>query len=138
MTIWWNRRRSREREAMLAQFRPVILLGRGHSGTRLLAWACSKLGLQLGFGEGRATGDAEDEQFRKAIKALALTNVGITRLEQIREDELSRFQHAVAGYYARLGQPQGGWGWKFPETYLITPYITRTFPHARYVHMVRR
>lgn len=122
---------------MLSQQCPVVLMGRGHSGTRLLAWACSKLGLQLGFGEDRATGDADDEKFTAAIKALALNNVGITRLGQIREGELYRFQQAVAGYYARLGNPQGLWGWKFPETYLITPYITQTFPHARYVHMVR-
>ena len=122
---------------MLAQQCPVVLLGRGHSGTRLLAWACRKLGLPLGFEEDQATGNANDPHFTETIKALALNNVGITRLEQIREGELSRFHRAVAGYYARLGNPQGVWGWKFPETYLITPSITKTFPHARYVHLVR-
>jgi hypothetical protein len=64
----------------------------------VLAWACSKLGLQLGFGEDQATGDADDQKFTEEIKALALSNVGITHLEQIRARELDRFQQAVAGY----------------------------------------
>src|SRR6266540_3278483 len=105
MRVWRKRPKVSERAKMLSEQCPVVLLGRGHSGTRVLAWACSKLGLQLGFGEDRATGDADDPQFTEAIKALAFNNVGTTRLEQIREDELYRFQHAVAGYYARLGTP---------------------------------
>lgn len=137
MRIWWNRHKCREQGEMLSQQSPVVLMGRGHSGTRILSWACSKLGLQLGFSDDRATGDADDQKFTEEIKALAINNVGITRLGQIREGDLYRFQRAVAGYYTCLGSPQGLWGWKFPETYLITPYITKTFPHARYVHMVR-
>jgi len=30
-----------------------------------------------------------------------------------------------------------GWGWKWPETYLIGPYLHATFPQARYLHLVR-
>jgi hypothetical protein len=29
------------------------------------------------------------------------------------------------------------WGWKWPETYLITPIVHATFPQARFIHMVR-
>ena len=48
-----------------------------------------------------------------------------------------RFQTAVYGYYVRLGAPPDHWGWKFPETYLIAPYVAATFPQARYVHLLR-
>jgi hypothetical protein len=133
-----NSRADRERQAaLLAGQTPVVLMGRGHSGTRVLAWICTHLGIALGTSEDLATGDAEDEQFTEEIKAVALHDLGSKSDGKLQERALRRFQKAVAGYYERLGRPAGWWGWKFPETYLITPYIAATFPRARYLHLVR-
>src|SRR5208283_20851 len=44
---------------------------------------------------------------------------------------------AVAAYFRRLSPQNGCWGWKFPETYLIAPYVVKTFPKAKLLHLVR-
>lgn len=125
------------RSASLAAMSPVVLLGRGHSGTRVLAWMCVHLGVKLGTSSPHVEGDPDDVTFTNKIKALAAHNLDVTSPAQVREPALRRFKAAVSKYYAGLGSPSGMWGWKFPETYLIAPYIARTFPRARYLHLVR-
>jgi hypothetical protein len=129
--------RTREIAAFLELQSPVVLMGRGHSGTRVLAFACAHLGLQLGVSEGLATGDADDRAFTDSVKDLCLRTFGATHPSEIRPRHLRAFQQAVHGYYVRLGSPRGLWGWKFPETYLVAPLVARAFPRARYVHLVR-
>lgn len=125
------------RSATLAAMSPVVLLGRGHSGTRVLAWMCVHLGVKLGTSSPHVEGDPDDVTFTNKIKALAAHNLDVTSPAQVREPALRRFKAAVSKYYAGLGNPSGMWGWKFPETYLIGPYVARTFPRARYLHLVR-
>jgi len=120
----------------LEQERPIVIQGRGHSGTRVLSWACTHLGINLGTREDLATGDVSDLKFSKSIKEIAIRNVGITQDEEVKSSDLARFQKAVFKYYSQLGKPEC-WGWKFPETYFITPYIARIFPKAQYIHLVR-
>ncbi len=125
------------RRASLAAMSPVVLLGRGHSGTRVLAWMCVHLGVKLGTSGPHVEGDPDDVSFTNKIKALAAHNLDVMSPEQVREPALRRFAAAVSKYYAGLGSPSGMWGWKFPETYLIAPYVARTFPRAMYLHLVR-
>jgi len=125
------------RRATLAAMNPVVLLGRGHSGTRVLAWMCVYLGVKLGTSGPHIEGDPDDVRFTNKIKALAAHNLDVTSAARVREPSLCRFKAAVSKYYAGLGSPGGMWGWKFPETYLIAPYVARTFPRAKYVHLVR-
>ena len=128
------------RRDFLRRQRPVILMGRGKSGTRLMAWACAKLGLSLGTTETLPAGDIDHRPFREVIKALARRNLDVQTLGELREAELILFQKSAyeALHWLRR-QPGGerGWGWKWPETYLIAPYVFATFPHGRYIHMVR-
>ena len=49
---------------------PVVLMGRGHSGTRVLSSICGYLGVNLGADEDSKAGDVSDERFQKEIKAL--------------------------------------------------------------------
>ena len=128
---------SAARSATLAGMSPVVLLGRGHSGTRVLAWMCVHLGVKLGTSSPHDEGDPDDVTFTNKIKALAAHNLDVMSPEQVREPALRRFKAAVSKYYAGLGSPTGMWGWKFPETYLIAPYVARTFPRAKYLHLVR-
>ena len=120
----------------LAAHTPLVIMGRGHSGTRLLTWACVKLGLNLGTDDDLATADV-DPRFSRRIKKIAIRNLGVTDPAEASEKSLRRFRHAVSTYHANLGSPANHWGWKFPETYLIGPYVELTFPQAKYIHMVR-
>ena len=129
--------KTRDIASFLEVQRPVVLMGRGHSGTRVLAFACAELGIQLGVSEDLATGDADDRPFTDSVKSLCLRTLGLMRPEDVRRRDLRIFQHAVYGYYVRLGTPDGLWGWKFPETYLVAPLVARAFPRARYLHLVR-
>jgi len=134
---WFSPGVSDEQKFFLEQQQPIILMGRGHSGTRVLSWACSHLGIILGTSDGLATGDSDDQKFTQEIKKIATKNVGIIQAEDANEKDLGQFQKAVYSYYERLGRPEQSWGWKFPETYLIAPYAAKTFPKARYLHLVR-
>lgn len=112
-----------------------MLMGRGHSGTRVLSFACMHLDIQLGTSA--ATGDADDRTFTRTIKKIAARSLTSGAPECVREKDLLRFQNAVFKYYKTLGSPQTLWGWKFPETYLIGDYVAATFPRALYIHLVR-
>ena len=121
----------------LAQEAPLVLMSRGHSGTRVLSWVCTHLGANLGTSPDLATGDADDQSFTDQIKKIATHNIGITQTKDVQLDDLHRFQKACWRYFEGLSEPKTLWGWKFPETYLIAPYIEATFPKARYIHFLR-
>jgi hypothetical protein len=130
-------KRIESRRQFLAGLSPVVLMGRGHSGTRVLSWACTHLGVRLGTLEESRAGDVQDLHLQDEILRVARCSLGITRAEQVPPAALRRFQRAVFDYYQHLGNPAGLWGWKFPESYLIGPCIDATFPRARYIHLVR-
>jgi hypothetical protein len=129
--------RARSRAQFLSTLSPVVVMGRGHSGTRILSFICRHLGINLGAEEEASAGDVSDRAFQKQIKHIALRSLGVTRIEQVPPAELSRFRHAVFNYYDNLGRPSTPWGWKFPETYLMGPCVAATFPKVRILHMLR-
>ncbi len=136
MFAWLGSRRKIKAQAgFLSSLQPVLIMGRGHSGTRVLSYACTHLGIQLGTTS--ATGDADDRTFTRTIKKIAGRNLQPPAYGNVDEKDLARFQKAVFRYYKKIGSQEALWGWKFPETYLIGPYVERTFPQARYIHMVR-
>lgn len=120
----------------MSELQPVLLMGRGHSGTRVLAYACAHLGIELGISTRTQTGDPDDRVFTRTIKKIAIRNMPPVMPDRVVEKDLVRFQNAVSRYYEQLGRPRL-WGWKFPETYLVGAYVARTFPRARYIHIVR-
>lgn len=117
----------------LAGQRPVVLTGRGHSGTRVLAYAVQSLGVDLGFAPRSGRGDPDDAKFRKQLAEAA-------RTWDVSDDPPERRVRALRKVFAswlkraNIGEP---WGWKYPESYLLTPHVHRIFPAARYVHIVR-
>lgn len=127
----------RKLEAFRTRECPVVLMGRGHSGTRVLAFACAKLGVNLGTSEDHATGDPVDRRFTEEVKKIALSSLKRGAQETVRDRDVFRLVRAAYGYFERLGKPAGLWGWKFPETYLIGPLVAQAFPGARFIHMVR-
>jgi len=127
---------TRKRAETLARHEPLVIISRGHSGTRVLTWMCAHLGFQLGTSENKRSADT-DKRFTNCIKKLAAHTRTLRYDDAIRPRDLRRFQSAVWNYHQRLGAPPSRWGWKFPETYLMVPLVARTFPHARFLHLVR-
>jgi hypothetical protein len=70
MGFFWGPSAAEMREYLAAQ-EPVVLMGRGHSGTRVLAYAVQALGVNLGFTDRMASGDPEDTRFRRGLAKLA-------------------------------------------------------------------
>jgi hypothetical protein len=121
----------------LAQSRPVILLGRGGSGTRLLAQLALSLGTFLG-NELNASHDSVE--WVETLYDLAIENLtadvpsGSTR-DRYWHNRLRRRASEILA--SGRCDPASLWGWKLPETMLILPQALRAFPRARVVHLVR-
>lgn len=132
MGLFWGPSAAEIREFLRTQ-EPIVLMGRGHSGTRVLAYAVQALGVNLGFTDRMASGDPEDKRFRRGLAKLARRwDVGDAPPER----DLRRFSKLVYRWHQRL-RPTGPWGWKYPETYLMAPHVHAVFPRARYLHIVR-
>ena len=128
----WGPSSSEIRDFLAAQ-EPIVLMGRGHSGTRVLAYAVQALGVNLGFTDRMASGDPEDKPFRRGLAKLSRRwDVGDVPPER----ELRPFRKLVYRWYQQL-RPTGPWGWKYPETYLMTAHVHAVFPRARYLHIIR-
>ena len=116
---------------------PVVVMGRGHSGTRIMAWALEALGIRLGTLKTKTTGDCQDRRFTGIIKKLARRTLHLPATYPPSRRDLKTFQKAVHKYLEWMGDNKPAWGWKFPETYLIGTIVDAVFPSARYIHMIR-
>ena len=116
---------------------PVIVTGRGGSGTRLLADIVSACGVFLGGDVNRSSDSMEwvDLTYELAIKKLT---PGFD-LEAEREGRWQPMVEAQARY--SLGKTGGEtprlWGWKLPETMIILPELLTIFGQAKFLHLVR-
>lgn len=117
-------------EAMLAS--PVILTGRGGSGTRLFSVALQRLGIFLGNALNQTEDSIEWVQplYRIAVASLTGDPGGQGRWN----DELRANARAILGAKTAEGD---AWGWKLPETVLILPQVLDAFPNARVIHVIR-
>jgi hypothetical protein len=135
-----SRGRIAERHARLAVEQPVVLMGRGKSGTRLLSLACGQLGVSLGITPRLPAADIDHRPFRQAVKALAQRCFAAGGIEAVDPRDLELFEYRMEQARRRLQRRDPGalaWGWKWPETYLITPIVYAAFPKGRFIHMVR-
>ncbi|NNE57671.1 MAG: hypothetical protein HKN36_06145 [Hellea sp.] len=115
---------------------PIILTGRGGSGTRLLSELAQKFDVFLG-NRLNAAGDSMewvDLIYEFAIKK-NLKGVEKRKLDFASSglllDKTQDFLEA--GNY----KPDQLWGWKLPETMLLIPEMMSSFPKAKLVHLVR-
>jgi hypothetical protein len=116
---------------------PVVLLGRGGSGTRLL----SQLGLANGIFLGNAVNVSGDSvEWVETIYALAIESVTTDLGPGSARDFAWRATlNDLAARILAAAEPAAAdlWGWKLPETMLVLPQVLRTFPSARLIHLVR-
>ena len=116
---------------------PVVLLGRGGSGTRLLAQLALANGVFLGSD---LNVSSDSEEWVETIYSLAIESLepGIASHSERDAYWRSRLHERAAAITARPALPVGAsWGWKLPETMLAIAQVLRTFPAAKIVHLVR-
>lgn len=142
-SLWEARLRPRRvaaRLERLAALEPVVVMGRGKSGTRLVVWAIEALGLPMATHPGVRTGDPADRAFRETVKRLAGRELAVNHPEQVPRADILALARAAERLWRRVRRRPGaglGWGWKWPETYLIPECVYRVFPRARFLHVVR-
>ena len=121
----------------LAHSQPVILLGRGGSGTRLLAQLALSIGTFLG-NELNASHDSVEwleTLYDLAVEAVTAGVMSGSARDLYWHRRLRRRASEILA--SGRCDPTSLWGWKLPETMLILPQALRAFPRARVVHLVR-
>jgi len=110
---------------------PIVLLGRGGGGSRLLSLLARDAGVFLGD-ELNPSGDAMSMIAATYGSLLARYRYPFAGLRDVFVDELRRSAETLlAGSDAQI------WGYKLPETLLILDDVADAFPSARFVHLVR-
>jgi sulfotransferase family protein len=121
----------------VASSQPVILLGRGGSGTRILSQFGVANGVFIG-NEVSASGDSlewVDTIYGLAIECATLGVTAGSPRDALWRDRLRRQAALVLARANRA--PDDLWGWKLPETMLALPLVLRAFARARIIHLVR-
>jgi sulfotransferase family protein len=110
---------------------PIVLLGRGGGGTRLLSVLADEFGIFVG-GKRNQSGDSLEmvPAVYRALLRAAHADGGAVELSP---QDLA----AAANDMLELAAPPGLWGFKVPESMLVVEAIMRAFPNARYLHLVR-
>jgi LPS sulfotransferase NodH len=114
---------------------PVIVFNASHSGSRLLATLVGRLGVFMGSNL-NASEDSLDlfDLVKHVVEAHA---PDYSRLFAEGDPSLpARVDVAIASHLANRA-PGQRWGWKLCETGHALPVISRLFPDARYVHLLR-
>lgn len=109
--------------------RPTILLGRGYSGTRVLALLAQACGLFIGS---RLNVSRDSLEMAPAIYA------GVRRKAEggAPAATAAELRAAALALWEGGGRPTL-WGFKLPEAILLLPELRRAFPRARYAFIKR-
>ncbi|WP_376695245.1 sulfotransferase family protein [Wenzhouxiangella sp. EGI_FJ10305] len=116
---------------------PVLAIGRGGSGTRLLADLLLGCDVFLGNSLNGSKDSIEwvDLIYELSIKSLHAKNKNPESfwIEELRERARNILEQA--GVYKSLHA--NGWGWKLPESMLVLETLIEAFPNARVIHLTR-
>jgi hypothetical protein len=121
----------------------IIVIGRGHSGTRAISHTLYASGVYMGRLLNRSGDKVPPDQMYEACRVLAeyVTWHGefswdFSQLHDGRIDR--RFESLIEEYLGdTLSDDAEHKGWKIPETTLAYPWIARTFPEAKYIQWIR-
>ena len=116
---------------------PIVLTGRGGSGTRLFSLALQQMGVFLG---NRVNHTEDSVEWLEAIYRVAVEKLRAGHAPADAVDVLRRCADAVLSSAAPAGTSVAlapRWGWKLPETILILPEVAQAFPACRIVQVIR-
>jgi len=128
---------------------PVILTGRGGSGTRLLSLLAQKNDIFLG---NEINETADSLEWKDLIYELAVRKLNSSQNPQPEtepptsdsldgdegEKDLTDLLDMAVDVLGKKNWSVGqAWGWKLPESMLLIPELMETFPKAKLIHLVR-
>jgi hypothetical protein len=121
----------------------ITVIGRGHSGTRILSHTFYASGVFLGRRLNSLGDTVPPHAMYSACQVIARhvswndgLSWGFDKLHTMSID--TEFEDFVEAYLRDLlTSEKPHRGWKLPETTLAYPWIVRMFPAAKYVHIVR-
>lgn len=117
--------------------RPIILTGRGGSGTRLLADIAERVGIFIGNRLNHSGDSLEwlDLIFEMAIEKATAPEPSGAMSAEMRQRLLASRARSILG----MGTWQEGqlWGFKLPEAMIVVPELFSAFPDAKLIHLVR-
>jgi len=116
---------------------PIIILGRGHGGTRAIAETLVRSGVHMGRTLRAESFDALpcDPMHRAAkLAGMHVRSAGFLEWDYsaLYGPPSREYLDALKAYCRGVYAP-GAWGWKLPETLLSFPWLRRFFPDAFYV-----
>jgi hypothetical protein len=119
----------------------VIVIGRGHGGTRAASWTLRASGIFMGNDNGCGDHVPPEPMYEAAKMAglhVAIANGEWDLSRLLSEPVPPRYGQLVRQYAAPiLGSPHERAGWKLPETLLSLPWLVKTFPGAYYIYWTR-
>ena len=117
----------------------IIIVGRGHGGTRVISQTLAESGIYTGTVNG--AGDlVPAEQMYKAVK---LFGSFVKRKDDDWDFSTAMDAPVPDAYrdclreYLRCFEGHDTYGWKLPETVLALPWLVQVFPDAYFIHWVR-
>lgn len=120
---------------------PCAIMGRPHSGTRLLAELLEMNNIFMGAHVSDRFLDNED-WYHRFIVPLILSDYFPDWASHSHSDEFARFsetlfQDTIGHFFPRDTPNISYWGWKMSETFLVAPVVSRFLPKTRFVHLIR-
>jgi hypothetical protein len=118
---------------------PVIIIGRPHSGSRMLARLFLDNGLFMGADLSPDFLDSISWYQRFVVPLMTSCYFPDWHLD---DDSLKKFSSQLLlatwpDYRGGCHERVSTWGWKFCETLFVIPIIRLFFPSARFVHIIR-
>ena len=121
----------------------VTVIGRGHSGTRVISHTLYASGVYMGSRLNPSGDLVPAEDFYEACRVMARSVVHRGGLEwdfsQLHTMPIDpAFTRLVESYLASVLNARAEHkGWKLPETTLVYPWIVRMFPEIKYIFWIR-
>ena len=121
---------------------PIIIIGRGHSGTRMFSHTLYASSVFMGNTINTSGDKVPAHDMYEACRVMARS---VKRQEGLSWDFAPlhsmpidpEFTRLVESYLADVLSRKGLRGWKLPETTLVFPWIVRIFPEAKFIYVVR-
>ena len=121
----------------------IIVIGRGHSGTRAISHTLYASGVYMGRLLNRSGDKVPPDALYDACRLMAKQVNCLGGLSwdfsELNKGQIDpEFDRLIDRYLQDiLGDSSEQKGWKIPETTLVYPWIARRFPEARYIHWIR-
>ncbi len=113
---------------------PLVVVGRGHSGSRLLAEALHRQGMFLGGALNRMF---DSLTWLPLVRDVVLgLYPAYDRLLEPGDAWHAKVEQTAERFLAE-GYAAGPWGWKLGVTGFILPLLDRVFPRLRVIHLIR-